>query len=360
MDIPTSLESIDAPWLENALREAGHDVPHITALSFEPMPGIVGALGEIGTFEVGYGEATNLPRRFVGKRPLDHDAAKIYNSIMQFYIREHGFYRDLADAVPMHVPKCWVNLSEDDRHFLLIDFVNGTKGDILAGTSFAVMKLLVGDLAKLHGRYWLDERIKDFPWVLDWREPSMLTGVAILQQGWANVTTREPELVPADLKRACQTTLDDVERWLAAYEERPWTFIHGDYELDNMLFCDDDVIVVVDWQGCMRSFPGIDLGFLLASSATDETVSREDELLDHYRAELAAAGGPAWSPDDLVEDLAWGMIHYVRGMTLPYSQDYSALGAEGKRLEERFRTFMHRCVAAAVRWDTAARVAEYA
>ena len=358
MEIPTSLESVDASWLESALREAGNDIPSITGLSFEPMPDMVGALGEIGVFDVAYGGPTSLPSRFVGKRPLDHDAAKIYNSIMQFYIREHGFYRDLAYAVPMNVPTCWVNLTEGDRHFLLIDFVDGVKGDILAGTTFAVMKRLVGDLAKLHGRYWMDERLKDFAWVLDWREPSMLTGVAILQQGWADVTTREPELVPSDLKRACQVTLDDVERWLGAYADRPWTFIHGDYELDNMLFRGDDV-VIVDWQGCMRSFPGADLGFFLASSATDESVEREDELLEHYRSELAAAGGPAWSPDELVEDLAWGMIHYVRGMTLPYSQDYSALGEQGKRLEQRFGAFMHRCVDAAVRWNTADRVAEH-
>jgi hypothetical protein len=319
------------------------------------MPGVVGALGEIGIFSVEYGSPTGLPSRFVGKCPLDHDAARIYNAIMQYYIRENGFYRDLAGDVPMRVPRAWVNLSEGDRHVLLIDHIDGTEGNILQGTTFEVMRRLVGDLARLHGRYWMDENLRRFPWVLDWQTPSFLTGVQILRHGWTEVTTREPDLVPHDLKALCETTLEDVEGWLRRYVERPWTFVHGDYQLDNVVFRDDDY-VIVDWQGCMVSFPGMDLGWLLASSVTDELVVREPELLDHYASVLAEAGGPSWSRDDVLDDIAWAMIHYVRGMPLPYSQDYSALGPQGERLERRFGAFMHRCVAAAVRWDTVGRV----
>jgi aminoglycoside phosphotransferase (APT) family kinase protein len=354
--IPACLNDVDAEWLTAALRDAGHDAPDITSVFYEPMPGIVGALGEIGIFSVAYARDTDLPDRLVGKCPLDHDAARVYNSIMQYYVRENGFYRDLADDVPMRVPRCWVNLSDGDRHLLLIDFVEGESGDILEGTSFALMKRLVGDLANLHGRYWMDDAVRALPWVKDWRTPSFLTGIQIVRQGWADVTSREPELVPADLHRACTATIEDVERWLVRYDERPWTFIHGDYQLDNIVFRGDD-IVVVDWQGCMACFPGMDLGWLLASSASDETVAREAELVDHYRSLLATSGGPEWSRDDVVEDMAWSMIHYVRGLTLPYSQDYSALGEQGRRLEERFRAFLERSIAAAVRWDTAGRIA---
>jgi hypothetical protein len=357
VDIPTRLVDIDGDWLATALRGAGHDAPDIAELRFEPMPGIVGALGEIGIFTVTYSGDTDLPQRFVAKCPLDHDAARLYNGIMQFYVRETGFYRDLATQVPMRVPKGWVALSNGDRHLLLIDFVEGREGDILAGTTFEVMQRLVGDLARLHGRYWMDERLREFPWVFDWLTPSFLTGVQILQHGWNEATNREPDLVPEDLKRACQLTLDDVEGWLKLYADRPWTFVHGDFELDNVVFRNDDY-VIVDWQGCMISFPGIDLGWLFAASASEEMIAREGELIDLYRSVLLESGGPAWSHDDVVEDLAWGMIHYVRGMTLPYSQDYSSLGPQGERLEKRFSAFMHRCVDAAMRWDTAGRIAE--
>ena len=76
--------------------------------------------------------------------------------------------------------------------------------------------------------------------------------------------------------------------------------------------------VVVDWQTAMRSFPGVDLGWLLMSSHNGETLAREPELLDHYRRELAAAGGPDWSAEDLAEDLAWAGFYWVGVSHVPF------------------------------------------
>ena len=147
----------------------------------------------------------------------------------------------------------------------------------------------------------------------------------------------------------------DSPRWLAMMTERPWTFIHGDYQLDNMIFVGDDT-VIVDWQGCMRSFPGMDLGWALASSASSETVAREGELLDHYRAVLAESGGPTWSADDLLDDLAWAMMYFAPCMTVPTMQDYATMGAQGERLVRRFEAFLERCVAASLRWEVPERI----
>jgi hypothetical protein len=357
VDIPSSLRAVDADWLVAALLDAGHECPAIRSLSYEPMPGVIGAMGEIGIFSLVYDEPCGLPSRLVGKCPLDHEAARQFNAIMQYYSREAGFYRDLAPEVPMQVPRCWANVSADGRNLLLIDFVDGRAGDILEGSSFETMWRLVGDLAVLHGRYWLDERLTALPWMLDWRTPSFLAGVPLVRQSWAAIREGQPDAIPTDLARVCEATwLSDTETWLNAFAARPWTFVHGDYELDNLIFPEGDVIVV-DWQGCLRSFPGFDLGWLLATSGSSETVAREDELLDHYRLTLADSGGPAWSRDDVVCDLAWAMMYYVPGMTLPLLQDYSQMGPQGQRLERRFRAFFTGCVAAALRWDTAGQLA---
>ena len=357
VDIPTGLRAIDGAWLTAALREAGHDAPAVISVAYEPMPGVVGAMGEIGILTLEYADTTDLPTHLVGKCPLDHEAARQFDAIMQYYRRETGFYRDMAESVPMRVPRPWVNLEDSDRHLLLIDYVDGAVcGDVLSGTDFAGIKRLVGDLAGLHGRFWMDPRLPELPWALDWRTPSFLAGIPLVQQTWPVVVAERADLFPPDLRRVCEATwVGDTQRWLGAFAARPWTFIHGDYELDNMLFVGDDV-VVVDWQGCMRSFPGADLAWLLATSASEELVAREDELVEHYRLELLRAGGPAWSRDDVVEDMAWAMIYYVTGATIPSVQDYSQLGPQGERLHARFLAFLERCAAAAVRWDTAGRV----
>ncbi len=360
VEIPRSLRSIDGAWLTAALREAGHDAPEVDAVSLAPISGVVGSLGEIGVLSVTYAADTDLPDKLVGKCPLDHESARHYNQIMQYHRREAGFYRDLAHSVPMRIPECYVNLQAGEDSLLLLEFIDdGVDGDVLVGASFEATERLITDLARLHGRFWMDPQVAALDWVLDWTTPSFLNGVPLVLQAWPVVNARRPDLYPAELARSCEAYMADVPRFLAAMTARPWTFVHGDYELDNVIFVGDADAVIVDWQGSMRSYPGYDLGWALAASASPETVAREDELLDTYRAVLAASGGPVWSADDLLEDLAWSMLYYAASSPVATMQDYSELGAQGERLVRRFEAFLERCVAAAMRWDVHGRMAPH-
>lgn len=360
VDVPTTLHEVDAQWLTAALNEAGHDTANVTSVEYEPIKGNVGALGEVGVFTVAYAGDTDLPAQLLGKCPLDNDSARLYNSIMRYYGREAGFYRDLADEVPMRVPRCWVNVGDGERHVLLLEyFADATPGDVLAGTTFDNMLRLIGDMATLHGRYWMDQRVRELPWMFQFTEPSLLMGFDVVGGTWPMARAEAPDAVPADLAALIEGPyISEVprERWIEAYNERPWTLVHGDYELENVLFLPDGTPAVVDWQGVMVGFPGMDLGFTLAVSGSPETVEREQELLDHYRAGLAAAGGPAWSADELLDDLAWSMLFFAAGQTIPFVQDYSSMGVQGERLHQRMVAAWLGCVDAAVRWETAARV----
>ena len=154
-DIPSTLSEVDAAWLDARLAEAGHDVPAVADLSVAPMDGFVGALGEVAIFTVGWTEdRPGLPTRFVAKCPLDDDIARLYNDVMQYYVREHGFYSDLVDRVDMRIPKAWINLfdPESGAGFLMLDYVDSlSKGDVLVGCGVDEMKTLVSDLARMHG-----------------------------------------------------------------------------------------------------------------------------------------------------------------------------------------------------------------
>ncbi len=360
VDVPTSLQQIDVAWLTAALAEAGHDGPPVASLSYEPITGNVGTLGEVGVFTITYDGATDLPHQLLGKCPLDHDTARLYNSVMQYYRREAGFYRDLAGEVPMRVPTCWVNVADDERHVLLLEyFSEATPGDVLAGTNFDNYKRLIGDMAALHGTYWMNQRVRDLPWMFQFTEPSLLMGFDVVKATWPMAKEAAPSTVPDDLAALIEGPyIADIppQRWIEAYNERPWTLVHGDYELESVLFLADGTPAVVDWQGVMVGFPAMDLGFTLAVSGSEETVARERELLDHYRAELAAAGGPQWSHDDVMDDVAWSMLFFAAGQTIPFVQDYSSMGEQGQRLHQRMVAAWRGCVDAAVRWATAARV----
>ena len=360
-EILKTLSAMTPSWLEEALAEAGHAPPPVTAVDVRPMDDFVGAMGEVGIVSVTYAADTDLPTEFVAKCPLDDDIARMYASVMLSYQREAGFYANMAAPVAertgMRIPRCFVNLFDPETHAatLLIERIHpAAKGDILDGTTFDRMHTLVGDLARLHGTYWMDETLSTKDWLIDWLAPSLHIGIPFTVESWSNIRQQFPHYHPDDIaEMVSDVWIADIEGWLQRFCQRPWTFIHQDYELDNILFRSDGP-VIVDWQTAMRSFPGMDLGWLLMASHNDETLAREPELLDHYRRELVAAGGPDWSADDLAEDLAWAGFYWVGVSHVPFM--HSAPAGEQDRAHRRFKAMMLGTLAAAERWNMVERM----
>ena len=324
------------------------------------MDGFLGAMGEVGIVSVTYGADTDLPDEFVAKCPKDDEFARLNAQVMVSYAREHGFYGHLAEQVSartnMSIPECYVNLFDPETHAatLVIERIHpADKGDILEGTTIERMETLVGDLARMHGAYWMDGSLVEQDWLIDWNAPNLLAGIPRARERWGNLREQFPQYHSDDLAAMVDVFLADVPTWLGRFAQRPWTLIHQDYELDNVLFRADGP-VIVDWQSPMRSFPGMDLGWLLMASHNDESLAREPELLDHYRRELAAAGGPQWSADDLAEDLAWAAFFWVSVSHIAFMETVQF--GEEFRFHRRFKAMLVGTIAAAERWNAAERM----
>ncbi len=363
-EILKALSDMTPAWLEEALTEAGHQPPTVTAVQVRPMDGFVGALGEVGIVTAGYDSDTDLPTDFVAKCPLDDELARLYASVMLFYQREAGFYADMAPQLTGRtgttVPACFVNLFDPETHdaTLVIERIApAEKGDLLLGTTFERMHMLVGDLASIHGRFWMDPGLLKLDWLIDWSEPNLRAGIPINIECWHQYRSLYPDRYPDDLYRlVTELWIADIEGWLDRFVERPWTFTHMDYELDNILFRAGRP-VIVDWQTVMRTFPGLDLGWLLATSSTPETRAREPELLEHYRTVLASSGGPDWSRDQLAEELAWAAFHWAAVGVIAYMHTRDA--PVGDRAHHRFATMLDGVVEAAGRWEVVERMTEH-
>ena len=359
-EILSSLSAMKPEWLEEALAEAGQSPPPVTSVQVCAMDDFVGAMGEVGIVTVTYGDDTDLPSQFVAKCPLDNDLARLYNEVRLSYEREAGFYADMAEEVVsvtgMSIPKCYVNLFDPETHAatLLLERIHpADKGDNLEGTTFERMQVLVRDLARMHGAYWMDETLLEHEWLLDWHAPSFLIGLPFVAAAWSDMRSKHPEHHPDDIAALVDAFMADIEGWLERFNQRPWTFLHQDYELDNVLFRSDGP-VIVDWQTPMRSFPADDLGWLLLSGHNEETLVREPELLELYRRELAAAGGPDWSTDDLAEDLAWAAFYRVSTVYIAWLHAVDA-GEQGRPVR-RFKSMTDGSVAAAQRWNAVERM----
>ena len=236
---------------------------------------------------------------------------------MNAYKREHGFYRDLAGRVPMTLARSFVNEYDDEsgRAVLLIEKIEGTAGDILDGPDIEMFNELIRsarhDARSVLGQRCCSVRVNG---AIDWSSPSLLSGIPILREDWPLMRQIWPDMGPVEILDFYERTwVYDTELWLERYGERPWTMIHGDYEFDNIFFAADGP-VILDWQTTMKSFPGGDMAWFLGVGATSESVAEEDALLDTYRAALAAAGGPDWSREELLDDAAASLQFHCTGL----------------------------------------------
>jgi thiamine kinase-like enzyme len=352
-DVPNRLDLISAPWLSEHLGAS------VTALSLEPMPGIVGTLGDVGIFTLGFDGHSDLPTEYVGKLPLDNDTARMYNAIMNYYPREGGWYREFSEESPFRAPRAFVNTQGDDPNntFLLIEKVAVDEaGDILVGTTYERHEAIVRSLAELHGRFWGRESLRQYDWLYDWLNPNLAQAAGIMQMVWGIYHDMHPDKFPADLKSLLERTwVNDTARWLAICDDRPFTLCHGDYQLDNILFQGDDHIVI-DYQGCMRSYPGFDIGWYFSSSLPGDQAEYEPELMNVYRSTLATSGGPSLTSDELLFQCALFSLYSATGQTMPGLQDTTPFGDKGERMRRRFDRFLDGSIEAALRWDTVGRI----
>lgn len=102
--------------------------------------------------------------------------------------------------------------------------------------------------------------------------------------------------------------LDDIQTRVPAINDalaaEPWTLLHGDYRLDNVLFRPDGEIVVLDLQGLGSGRPAVDVAYFITTALTAEHRHEEDQLLRVYHDALVEAGITGYSFDQLRRDCA--------------------------------------------------------
>ncbi len=298
--IPTP-ETITAEFFTELLRASGH--PGVRVAGFDAKNVGTGQIGRCVRFTLAYaGDAAGAPRTLVGKFP-SLDALSSQTGVqLRNYAREVYFYRELAARIPIAKPRChWAEIVGEGPEFALIleDMAPATQGDQLAGCSPEVARAALCELAKLHGPSWMDDSLR---------------GRALLTEPSAHGAAQGRELyaqmLPAFLARFSPRLARDEQEIIAAvaksngpphaYPAEPWSLVHIDYRLDNLLIdarTSPPRVSVVDWQSLVLGSPLSDVAYFLGASLLPE-VRRpiERELVRAYYDALCAQG---------VRDYAW-------------------------------------------------------
>ena len=288
-------EKLTPAWLTSVLAASGHlDQGSVAELTFTPVG--TGQMSDSIRLGIRYDRPVDAPAALVAKVPSADEATRATGKSLRSYEIEVRFYQELASRLPMRTPSVFhadIDLESAAFVLLLEDLAPARQGDQLSGCSPEVAKIAVDELVKLHAPFWGDPVLDSFEWLnrdFDTRQRLMAVLLPMLWDGFCD--RYDADLGP-DVHRAGEALFADLETYLLAGTQ-PWSIVHGDYRLDNLLFDPgpgSTGVAVVDWQTCTHGPALQDVAYFIGAGLhPDERREVEDELVRGYYAGLVASG----------------------------------------------------------------------
>ncbi len=290
--IPVSIDDITAEWLSEVTE---FDVQSIRADQIGAGIGVSSALYRLSLV------GANCPETVIVKLPALDEAAVFTSTILRMYIREVAFYNELAAESPVRVPQChYAAVDEETSHFVAVMQDMGAMRivDQVQGMSLADAERAVDALASWHATWWRqgdDLAARGLTVSLgDPIYPAILP--MVFDEGWQKLTGAM-DVPPAIQRVAGGGFTAAIPRLLADLSRGPNTMTHGDYRGDNILFDDDDAVVLLDFQLIGTGSGAYDLAYLVTQSLEPDVASASERaLFDRWKAALRSGGV---SHDDL-------------------------------------------------------------
>lgn len=284
---PASVHELDSDFLATALGVG------VTAFESERIGADRGMLGEIFVLRL---ETDAGPRAIVAKFAAPREQALATARQGRTNERELRFYDELLPTTPVAAPSChgtWYD--PDTAHFCLLQELVDTDTDVdqVAGLTTDQVALVIGQLARLHARWWQAPDILHRDWLPRLDSPGRTNNLhRLAQAGWGPLCEVMGDEFDESERRLGAGFADRLVEQLRHVAALPSTLIHSDLRADNLLFAPDGAsVALVDWQGCGVGPPAFDLAYLMSSSLPVELRRRhEDELLDQYRSCMSVEG----------------------------------------------------------------------
>jgi hypothetical protein len=295
--IPTTIDDVTADWMSEVL---GASVTGVETTQIGAGVGVSSALYRCTV------AGDSCPGQVVVKLPALDPAAVFTSTVLRMYIREVGFFERLAGTSPVRVPAGYhAAVDPDTSAFVVVmeDMGSLRMIDQVAGMELEDAERAVDALARWQAPWWgrAEELAADGVTVSlgDPVYPAILP--TVFAEGWEKLTADGGITLPDSVRELGATFAGSIESLLSALAEGPTTLLHGDYRADNMLFDDDDQLVLLDFQLIGTGRGAYDLAYFITQSL-DATVASEHEqaLFDRWLDGLRAAG-----VDDLDRDELW-------------------------------------------------------
>ena len=299
-------------------------------------------------------EGEGLPATAFVKLPPVKRPTRVMGELAGLGRNEVRFYRDVAPSVPVRTPTAlaaahdpasgqWALVLEDlGERATFFDTTTALTPDQAAA--------VLDQLAVLHGRG--TEALAgglDLSWASTVATDPMLPLVQLSLRGIRGRVEKHAGGREAVGGEAGLRVLRHYRAIAAELDEGPQTVLHGDCHPGNLYLDGPDASAgagLFDFQVLRRGNPVRDVTyFLTLSLAPDDRRAHERDLVEHYRAALAAHGGP-----ELDAGTAWRW--HRRSVAYAYVAAYVVAGVDGLQSDDVRDSGLARAAAALTDLDT--------
>lgn len=334
---PSHPENLTPAFLTHTLRAGGVlDTGAVDDLKWEVVGEEFGFTGVVARIWPQYIPVdSHAPRSLIAKFPLaTRGSPSLYQQqqrrdevshlrLYQRAAREVSFYQEIVPQCPVPAPRLYYGAADTETQgvLLLLEDLHGRHGDVLAGATTADAGLVLDAVAPLHAHWWQNRRLDTVPWLPRWDEDLRARSEryagsvpGFLARFGARLPPHTIELIQS-LVGACFPILSQLA-------EAPFTLLHGDLHLDNVIFGspsggdtprDAGRVWLLDWQGILRGPAVNDLTFVSWSLPIDRRRTAESPLLRRYHS-LLLRHGVSYSFDDILLHYRLALLNNLAGI----------------------------------------------
>lgn len=312
MNIPVSAKAVTAEWLTEALRlngtiqNAAVKSVEIARVSDEHGRN-KGLMGISNYIKLSYDlNEANAPDSLYVKFSTPHDMLERVGA----YQNEVRFYQQLASRSTLRTPHCYYSdiNTETGEHILLLEDISPARNDtFIAGYSPKDAERAIRAIAKFHSIWWESPELNKLDWLT---ENDLHITESEFQGVWDNFAENFELPLPESFKAIGARYGENLMKAYDLHRNSPRTLLHGDYQIENMLFsAEDSSLVVIDWQFLMRGCGVWDVAFNLCSSLqTADRRTHEMSLLHTYHSILIENGVLDYTFNDCFHDYCLSML----------------------------------------------------
>jgi hypothetical protein len=312
-DLVRRPEDVSADWLSSVMQSSGTVPEGASVTGFEATAIGTGQMSQSYRLRLTWDERVPAgPGSVVLKVAAHDETSRSTGAGLGIYEREVLFYREVAPRIGGPIATCHLAVMDPEGWFTLVleDAAPAVQGDQIAGCTVEEARLAMRELARLHAPVWNDEELGDAAWL---NQPSVVNQALVDQLLGGFIERYDARLGP-EHRAVVERFVARLDPWLAD-REGPFSIVHGDYRLDNVLFGrpgSPKPLTVVDWQTVSWGPPLLDASYFLgAGLGVADRRAQERALVREYYEGLLALGVKGFPWEECWEEYRRRTFHGV-------------------------------------------------